>query len=327
LLDELFTELKDYTVYHFGEEERLMAALAVDPRHTETHCEAHQSFLENVQIKAAAINSTDSLDLASASDLLDYLVNWLAFHILGEDKNLAHQIEAIKAGVDPATAYDDHQQSKDESKEPLLNALHFLFNQVSQQNRELQSLNGHLEDLIESRTFALSQANHRLQEIAYIDSLTSLPNRRSIASHLEGLWEMGDKLSCLMIDADHFKEVNDTYGHGAGDIVLKELAVCLEHTVRSDDVVGRMGGDEFLVVCSEDHAGAHQLADKLKQSVDALSVKVGEGGGEWQGSISIGYASRAADVTDIDDLIRLADKGVYLAKKAGKDCVRSVQTD
>jgi len=127
---------------------------------------------------------------------------------------------------------------------------------------------------------------------------------------------------CMMIDADHFKEVNDTYGHDAGDLVLRELATALKHAVRSDDIVCRLGGDEFFIICPQtDKAGGMHFAETICQSIAALRVPTGDGA--WQGSVSIGVAARSDEMDNLDELMKLADEGVYLAKKAGKNCVRA----
>jgi len=165
----------------------------------------------------------------------------------------------------------------------------------------------------------------KLEEIAQTDVLTGLPNRRHAMRRLGELWdesvESGKALACMMIDADHFKQVNDQYGHDAGDDVLCRLSNMLLDSVRSDDIVCRLGGDEFLIICSStDLDGALLVAGDLCDRVSRMQVVTGDG--YWQGSVSVGVAVRNADILKPDDLIKSADKGVYIAKKAGKNCVR-----
>lgn len=102
------------------------------------------------------------------------------------------------------------------------------------------------------------------------DALTGLPNRRHALQQLKTLWEESTRsaspLSVMMIDADHFKEVNDTCGHDAGDLVLGELARTLQHAVRTDDLVSRLGGDEFLIICPDtDSSGGRQIAETVRK--------------------------------------------------------------
>ncbi len=106
---------------------------------------------------------------------------------------------------------------------------------------------------MEERTRQLVEANKQLEVLSYTDALTQLPNRRCAIQTLKELWNdasLADApLVCIMIDADYFKQVNDSCGHEAGDVVLKELSHTLKHSFRSDDIVCRLGGDEFLVIC------------------------------------------------------------------------------
>ena len=126
----------------------------------------------------------------------------------------------------------------------------------------------------------------------------------------------------MMIDADGFKLINDRFGHDAGDTVLNQLAKRLKEAVRNDDVVCRLGGDEFLVICPVTPLkGAMLVAELVRKSVAELKVRAGEG--EWRGSISVGVASRAPNIKSYEALIKSADEGVYAAKRAGRNCIRT----
>jgi len=207
-------ELIEYTHYHFKEEEEFMVEFALDPRHLEHHLKAHQHFLDEVLILK---DSFSEGNLDAAKNLLDFLSNWLAYHILGEDQNYSRQIAKIKLGTSPAKAYEEEEKERDKATEPLLNALSGLFQQISLRNKELMELNQSLEQKVELRTKELSEANLKLEELSSTDVLTGLPNRRHAMSLLAMLWEQTIKedisLVCMMIDADYFKQVNDTYGH------------------------------------------------------------------------------------------------------------------
>jgi hemerythrin len=127
-----------------------------------------------------------------------------------------------------------------------------------------------------------------------------------------------------MIDADHFKEINDKFGHEEGDRVLKGLATEIRQGFRTDDLVCRIGGDEFLVICPQTPlAKALELADRLLAHINGLSLPVH--GGAWQGSLSIGVACAAESMIDTTEILRMADKGLYAAKTAGRNRVCSVQ--
>jgi hemerythrin len=130
----------------------------------------------------------------------------------------------------------------------------------------------------------------------------------------------GTPLACLMIDADGFKVINDTHGHDAGDAVLRALSAQLQHAVRTDDIVCRLGGDEFLIICTGTPlSGALKLAEAVRSEVAALRVPAGAG--VWRGSISIGVAARTDAMKGVDDLMKEADLGLYAAKRNGRNCV------
>jgi len=177
------------------------------------------------------------------------------------------------------------------------------------------------------KTLALSKANQKLGELALTDVLTGLSNRRYAMQNLKRLWDESIEnnlfLACMMIDADGFKKVNDSYGHDAGDVVLCQLANELKYTVRTDDIVCRLGGDEFLIICPDtDEEGAKNIADIIHTKISQLTVKVADG--VWHGSVSIGVAVKTDSMKKPEDLIKTADRGVYAAKSAGKNCVRIV---
>ena len=129
-----------------------------------------------------------------------------------------------------------------------------------------------------------------------------------------------------MIDADNFKEINDSYGHDAGDEVLKRLAIEMSHAVRSDDIVCRMGGDEFTAICPNTSLkGAMYLAEQIRQRIASLKLRAGEGC--WAGSLSIGVATLNEETNSLGSLLKIADESVYMAKRSGRNCVKSIQEE
>ena len=137
---------------------------------------------------------------------------------------------------------------------------------------------------------------------------------------LGSLWEESSQhdfpLTCMIIDADHFKEVNDTYGHDAGDTVLIELARLPQHSVRTDDIVCRLGGDEFLIICPNTTIdGGMYVAESIRNAVSELRVPTG--GEPWYGSICVGIAARTPATEICEELVKAADKGVYAATLDG----------
>ena len=325
-IEDLFTELARYAEYHFAEEEALMKGAGVDARHVELHMQQHGGFLEEVTRLRANVAGGDG---NGAKALLRFLTNWLAYHILGADQVMARQMTAIATGTRPDEAYSTVPDGDDPAVVTLLSALNELFQQVSDRNRELERINRTLEARVADRTAALVEANKRLADLANTDVLTDLPNRRSAMHRFAVEWQSaardGTPLACLMIDADGFKVINDEHGHDAGDAVLRALARCLRHSLRTDDTVCRLGGDEFLVICARTpFEGAVKLAEAIRGEVAALRVAAGHG--EWRGSVSIGVAVRDPAMTTPEDLVKRADTAVYNAKRGGRNRVATADS-
>ncbi len=322
-IETLFEELKRYTLYHFQEEEALMASSGVDPGHITNHRKEHTQFLQDVIHMHAGMAGDDR---EAATALLNFLSNWLAFHILGTDRLMTWLMEATRVGTPAKEALEAFKKTRDPATATLLQAMSQLVHQVSERSRALFELNQTLEARVAERTQALSELNQRLETIAMTDVLTSLPNRRQAMQVLEREWHAathsGAPLACMMIDADGFKKINDSFGHDAGDAVLRELARCLQHAVRNDDMVCRLGGDEFLIICANTPLeGALKTAEKVRIEVAALRVPAGDG--LWMGSISVGVAVREPDMPGFEALLKAADNGVYNAKARGRNCVAS----
>jgi hemerythrin-like metal-binding protein len=157
----MFKELARYSDYHFKAEEQLMAEVGVDQRHVDHHKKTHSSFLEDAGVIFADI-SRDNSEVPRR--LLDYLVHWLAYHILGEDQSMARQIEAIKSGTSPEEAYRNQAIEQGGTTEILLNSLNNLFNQVRDRNKMLVELNASLKEQIELLTGELGKARAQNQE-------------------------------------------------------------------------------------------------------------------------------------------------------------------
>ena len=325
-LEAVFSELARYAQYHFSDEEAMMAAMQLDPRYIEQHKASHAQFLTEVTERHHGLAANN---LQASKSLLQFLTHWLAYHILGSDQFMAKQVAAVKAGTRPEDAFLAETSDTDPATEALLAALHGLFEQVSERNHELTQLNKTLEARVAERTLELAEANHRLEDLANMDTLTGLPNRRYAMRSMALAWELATRgqtpLSCLMIDADGFKQVNDNYGHQAGDEVLRALSRQLQHGVRTDDIVCRLGGDEFLIICpGTPLEGALQLAEALRADVATLRVPVGAG--EWRGSISVGAAARTSLTRTMEQLIQKADQGVYAAKRNGRNGVATADS-
>jgi two-component system cell cycle response regulator len=168
--------------------------------------------------------------------------------------------------------------------------------------------------------------NIRLEALARTDPLTQLLNRRALLTQLgtevERVRRYNAPLSILMIDVDSFKEVNDTFGHLAGDQVLIEVALLLARTARSVDAVARYGGDEFVIAVPEtSQAGAIAFAERLRDKIQAHPFDIGKGQ-PLRLTVSIGVADFPEPrVETAEDLLDCADRALYRAKAGGRNLV------
>ncbi|MDD2699783.1 MAG: GGDEF domain-containing protein [Sideroxydans sp.] len=171
--------------------------------------------------------------------------------------------------------------------------------------------------LIKERT------DREIMQLAMTDSLTGVPNRRALIQQAELLKaQRGDKpVSLLMIDVDHFKRINDTYGHPAGDEVLRQATALMTQRLRAGDVLGRYGGEEFCVIAPDtDAKGASILAETLREIIAVKPVRTEEA--EVSVTISIGVACCATDQKrDLKSLLAEADAALYQAKQEGRNRV------
>jgi diguanylate cyclase (GGDEF)-like protein len=195
----------------------------------------------------------------------------------------------------------------------------------------LEKAQDELESRVNERTLELVEANRKLNELSITDGLTGLFNHRHFMGALEAEYKRAIRykrsLALLLLDIDHFKNVNDTYGHPCGDLVLKDLASLLKGCLRSADVAARYGGDEIAVILPEtNRAKASQVAEKLRRQLEKTSF-------EWEGnsfSITCSIGVAAVPETNIDywnELLSSADKSLYRAKGKGRNHVIAFNPD
>lgn len=168
----------------------------------------------------------------------------------------------------------------------------------------------------------LNKTNNYLSFLAYHDPLTKLPNRLLVSDRvthaLQNSKREGSKIAVLFLDLDHFKNINDMYGHDAGDFLLKEVAKRIKNLVRKEDTVSRYGGDEFIVVMEKipDIKNPATLAQKL---IESFKKAININGNKLSISTSIGISLYPSDGSDTGTLIKNADAAMYLAKHEGRN--------
>ncbi len=170
----------------------------------------------------------------------------------------------------------------------------------------------------------INKLNRKLESMAMEDQLTGLPNRRAGLEFLDETWSRatrsGESMVVMLLDIDHFKKVNDTWGHDAGDVVLQRTAAAMRGAVREYDKVSRYGGEEFLVVCPvADVKFATDIGNRIRLAVEKNRIETPVFTGSV--TISIGVSVRGPEHQSTRDLLREADEALYAAKEAGRNKV------
>jgi diguanylate cyclase (GGDEF)-like protein len=162
----------------------------------------------------------------------------------------------------------------------------------------------------------------QLEEKATTDGLTGLLNKRAMLEcadeKLRAAGRFGRALSVLIADIDHFKKVNDTYGHDVGDVVIKELGAIHTRVKRTTDAVARFGGEEFVTICEEtDAEGAFLLAERIRTELEKTVFHAG--GEELRCTCSIGVATFPLAGESWEELFKAADEALYTSKRGGRN--------
>ncbi|MBI5759285.1 MAG: diguanylate cyclase [Planctomycetales bacterium] len=187
---------------------------------------------------------------------------------------------------------------------------------VERRNSQLRKMLSRLKRSKEE----IRKRNRELQDLATQDPLTGCANRRTLFGDLERLWSAAKRyeypLSCVMLDIDHFKSVNDRFGHAVGDQVLQHVAATLKTAARDSDLVARYGGEEFCILLPHtDLDSAVQAAEKFRKMIEATScagIKV---------TVSFGVSSLSLGAKDFREMLEQADKCLYVAKRGGRNRV------
>lgn len=259
-------------------------------------------------------------------------VTWwgLARLVVGPVRRLAQAAAALEAGDLTARAGTGHEEDElgrlaatfDRMADRIQRHTEGLERKVQERSAEITRKNNDLLALNEQLQAAVSE----LDRMARTDALTGVQNRRSFVEAMAGRLRKDKPTSLLMIDVDRFKQLNDRWGHPVGDVVLREVARVLSTGLRHGDILARYGGEEFAVILDDTPPEpAMEVAQRLREAVAGHDFAAATGTGMGPVTVSLGVASYPNDADDPQALITRADRALYEAKGAGRNCVRAWQ--
>lgn len=278
-------------------------------------------YIANIDVNETMLKLIKKIGIKKVEDIKDYTVydNQLITNYRLNDVNGNYMASVIL--MKKVTALDQKSIIQSRNRLILIAFLIFIaivgivyYVYVIHYRKFINKINKELEDEVVRKT-------EELQHLAHHDVLTQLPNRVYFNQYLEDALKHakrnGTNVSVLFLDLDKFKEVNDTFGHGAGDKLLVYIAKELKNILREMDFVARLGGDEFIIVV--ENVDATSLAIMCHKLIDTLHKKIVIDGNEMPVSFSIGVSSYPEDAQNAQDLLRNADTAMYKAKNLGKD--------
>ncbi len=239
-------------------------------------------------------------------------------------KNRAIYITVVTAHESAEELVDAFEAGADDYLvKPIIPKILFARMRAAQRVIKLQEELANEREQMVRFSIELSETNAQLQHQSQTDALTELPNRRMAMERLSQEWKFSERshlpLSCLMLDIDHFKSINDNHGHQVGDEALQRVSQSLKRTSRTTDLVCRYGGEEFLVLCSNTPLDqAFLLAERIRLEIAAQRLLIPDNI-ELKMTVSIGIAEKLAGTDTLDDLLKRADVNMYEAKRGGRN--------
>ena len=264
--------------------------------------------------------------LAGVSILLYALLVWALKKFIHKPlQKLINGVETIELDDINKNRINLHIEADNEFKAVEV-ACNEMLRKVDLDKKELLKVEYNYQSILEKevseRIHELELSNKQLNTLAATDPLTQIRNRRSFFDIAEKYYSIAirtkEALSLMMIDLDHFKSVNDKYGHASGDEVLKEFTRIVKHQLRESDLFARYGGEEFVIVLANTGIeGAENLAEKIRSAVEANILMTEKN--EIQITVSIGASELSKKDTSLEDILSRADKALYLAKENGRN--------
>ncbi len=274
-------------------------------------------------LKMAKSEQPDIVLLDVVMDDMDghAVCRWLKIHeatsnipviMLTVKSNISDRVEGLNVGADDYLPKPFNQQE--------LEARIYAALRRSATREELEKRNSELEEML-----------YRVEYMAMTDPLTNLFNRRRFNDVLKRefatTWRYKNDLTCVMIDIDWFKKINDSYGHSVGDEVLRIIAVVLTESLREVDIAARYGGEEFSLLMP--HTAKNAAVVALERIMNKIrATRITSDAGEFGFTVSMGVADMAdVETRDMEELMRAADQALYEAKRRGRDQIVSYSSD
>jgi diguanylate cyclase (GGDEF)-like protein len=260
-------------------------------------------------------------------DLITILVlSFVAYRITSA---VLKPIESLSVGAHKVAEGEFDFEIPDSGTRDEIGVLIHAFNHMLQRVRTYRDETKESTESLRSHNVKLRQANELLEQLSITDGLTKLHNHRffqdQLTREIRRTGRTSTPLSLLLIDIDDFKSLNDRFGHAAGDELLHGLALVMNATVRSSDLLARYGGEEFAVLApGTDQEGVYLLAEKIRTAIAESSFVLGDSMRLTRATVSIGCSQFRDDRKKFFDE---ADRALYRAKAAGKNCVMSGEGD
>ena len=328
-IETAFAELAHYADYHFSMEEEIWSECFGSDHWYLSHQLAHASFLPKI-LEIKERDSGQPLYLI-IEDVVKFLIRWLAFHIIDNDKRYALVAREVAQGktLEEAKIVSDRKMNAS-SVRVLIDTVLTMYDGLS--SRALNLLRERraridAEAKLKQAYQELEAANKLLEESAITDQLTQLHNRRHFQSmlvkELSRAQREHSRLTLILFDVDHFKELNDAYGHLAGDQALARVAGKLREICRrAGDYAFRIGGEEFAVLACGNTVNnqSGEFAEIIREEIESLLIPNKDSGIAPVLTISLGIVSLIPDSDDTAEaLYKKADQRLYMAKKNGRN--------
>ena len=330
-INRVFDELAEYANFHFETEETIWVEYFGDDSWLSSHQLSHSSFLPQV-VKLKEQDTNKPL-IEIIEGIVKFLIRWLAFHIIDNDKRLALVIHNIKKGLsfEEAKAASDKKMSG--SIRVLIETVMAMYDGLSSRTLDLMRERHErrkVEEELHKANTQLREVNIKLEELAITDQLTGIFNRRHFNNVFKQELKRANRentfLSLIILDIDFFKKLNDNYGHSKGDRVLVQVSQKLINLCqRPSDYAFRLGGEEFGILAANlEPQGTVEFAEIVRKGIEALGIPHEYSDIANILTISIGSVTMKPDETDtIDDYMAIADARLYKAKELGRNQVVS----